>query len=40
VLGSKAASGSAVTPKAVHEKLDSEIKLWGPLITKAGVASN
>ncbi len=40
VLGSKAATGNAVTPAAVREKLDSEIKLWGPLITKAGVAGN
>jgi tripartite-type tricarboxylate transporter receptor subunit TctC len=40
VLGSKAATGSDVTPAAVRRKLDSEIKLWGPLITKAGVAGN
>ncbi len=40
VLGALPASGDAVTPKGVREKLDAEIKLWGPLITKAGVAAN
>ena len=40
VLGAQPASGDAVTPKGVREKLDAEIKLWGPLIAKAGVAPN
>ena len=40
VLGSEAATGDAVTPQAVRAKLDAEIRLWGPLITKAGAGAN
>lgn len=40
VLGALPASGDAVTPDGVRKKLDAEIRLWGPLITKAGVSAN
>jgi tripartite-type tricarboxylate transporter receptor subunit TctC len=39
LLGAEPASGEAVTPDAVRKKLDSEIRLWGALISKSGVTS-
>ncbi|HWV54324.1 Bug family tripartite tricarboxylate transporter substrate binding protein [Pseudorhodoplanes sp.] len=40
ILGAEPATGDAVTPEAVRKKLDAEIRLWGPLIAKAGVTAN